>query len=226
MQKPLIFIWFSLFISLVLISCGPSAAELAATATWQVYDNQVATIIMASKTAKAALPTITLTPTPAPITLEAALLTQNEVFSILSWEQEVNVDDFADADTFNFYHVWDFCDYNCIDRYWINGDWDSSLGILLSRYPTETTAEETYDKFFFPDSYTKPATEYPTLSTYILPEKTLVYEEQGYAILVGRQGRVIFLIGVRLPDTAPDQRIFYIGQFAEKQLLKLIEFGY
>lgn len=218
-------IWGGLILALLLISCGPTPEQLAATATWQVYNRNVSTVIAASQTARAALPTATLTATPAPIALDAALLTQDEVFSILTWEREFNAKDFSDADTFNFYHVYDFCDYNCIDRFWINGEWESALRLLLSRYPTEQTAAETYAKYFFPDPYTKPHTEYSSLGGYTLPKQALVYEYQDITLLAGVRGRVIFLVGIRLPDATPEQRIFYIGEFAEKQYLKLIEYG-
>ncbi|MCB9133982.1 MAG: hypothetical protein H6636_01050 [Anaerolineales bacterium] len=225
MKKLLVFLYSSLFVSLFLISCGPTQKELAATATWQVYNQQVATVIAGTRQAKAALPTNTPTPTPPPLALDAALLTQDEVFSVLTWEREVNVDDYPNADTFNFYSFYDFCDYNCIDRYWVNGDWESYLGILLSRYPTELTALETFDRYFQPDPAAKPATEYTSLSSYTLPQNSLVYEYTDGMVQVGSQGRVIFVVILRAPTITSEQQLYYLGEFAQKQLIKLIAFG-
>ena len=224
MKKLLLFISCSILI--LIVSCGPTPQQLAATATWQVYNRQVSTLIAETKVARLALPTATLTPSPVPKTiLIDSMLTKDEADAILSWEREINVDDWENADEFNFYRIFDFCDYNCVDRFWVNGDFESSLAILLSRYPNENVAQDTYQEYFFPDPYTKSFSEYPALSTYLLPENALVYEGSGVTILAARQGRVILEVILRLPQVSLDQQIFYIGEVSEKQIIKLIEYG-
>jgi len=221
MKRPFCF----LLLLFILTACGPMPHQLAATATWQVYDHQVATIIAETQVVRRQTETV-LAPTetpPGPLPLSEVLLTWPEIEDLLPWGQIIVDQSFEEE---NFYREFDLCLYECNARAWENGDTGTFLLILIGRYSNADEAAAYFTQNIGVLSKTQTPAEIPFLDSLKIPKDARITDMGGNSILVAHHGPLVVLVRITLPHLDHEQQISFLGLYADRQLQKLVELGY
>ncbi|NUM43070.1 MAG: hypothetical protein HUU38_00075 [Anaerolineales bacterium] len=204
--------------------CGPTPQHFAATATWQVYDAQVATVIAGTETVRNQQATATApTPTPpGPLPLAETLLSWSDLENLLAWDRMI-LDRSFEQD--NFYQQFNLCAYECNGRAWENDETSSLLLILMGRYANSEEATHILTQNTKTLKTSSPA-DYPIFAALAFPENTHLILTEESTILIAQQGPIIVLMKLALPHLEQPQQMDWLGIFADKQFKKLINAGY
>lgn len=221
MKYPLI----PLFCLMLLAACGPMPHQLAATATWQVYDHEVATIIAETQVVRKQTETV-LAPTetpPGPLPLSQVLLTGPEIEDLLALGQIIVDQSFEEE---NFYREFDLCLYECNARAWQNRDTGAFLLILLGRYSNADEATAYFTQNVDVLSKTLAPADIPFWDSLSIPEDARITDVGASSIVAAHYGPYVVLVRITLPQLDHEQQISFLGLYADKQLQKLVELGY
>ena len=214
-----------LLILFLLAACGPLPQHLSATATWQVYDLQVATIIAETQVVQKQTQTV-LAPTETPqgpLPLSLALLTWPEIEDLLEWEQ-ISIDQSFEEE--NFYQEFDLCLYECNARAWENGDTGAFLLLLIGRYSNADEATAYFTQNIGVLSKTLTPADIPFWDSLVIPEDARITDVGASSIVAAHHGPLVVLVRIALPQLDHEQQISFLGLYADKQLQKLVELGY
>lgn len=214
-----------LFAVCFLVACTPKAEvyvpptpDLSATDT----ANQIATVIAEKATAVAVEASYTSTPTPKPVTLRDLVLTSEEANELANRWSDTPLDDTQSVNP-------DYCKLECTSFTWEGGvEGNSLLDITMfklgSRDEASTVFGELKAQFL---SGTAKELTLPELVT--LPADTFIFDAQSNTGkdariwgLLTREGAVIVLIGLDMPDLSADENMLFLSLYADRQIQKLI----
>ena len=186
--------------------------------------NQIGTAIAARATEVAIEALYTPTPSPGVASLKDLILTSAETNELADRWTSSPADDTANINP-------EYCDVECSSLIWeggINGF--STLEITLIKTGSRDEAVTILDEL--KAAYVSPASPeilLPDLVT--LPEETVAFRGQTdentliWGVMT-RQGSVVFLIELYMPDLSEEENILFLSLYADRQVQKLIAAGY
>lgn len=209
----------------VLAACTPApevyvtpTPDLSATDT----ASQIATVVAEKATKVALESSYTPTPTPKPVTLRDLLLTTSEANELANRWSDTPLDDTASVNP-------DFCKLECVSYTWEGGsEGNSLLDITMFKLGSRDEASTVYSvlkaQFL---SGTAKEMALPDLVS--LPADTFVFDAQSQDGkdariwgLLTREGAIIVLIGLDMPDLTADENLLFLSLYADRQIQKLI----
>jgi len=184
--------------------------------------NQIGTAIAVRATEAALEALLTPTPTPGQTSLQDLILTSVEANALANRWSDSPADDTANIQSA-------YCGVECISLMWEGGtNGDSTLHITLVRAGSRDEAVTLFNSY--KTGYvTEPEIPLPELVS--LPEGSFVFEglsrkNSPILGLMARQGSVIVIIAINMPDLSEDENIIFLSLFAERQIQKLIAAGH
>jgi hypothetical protein len=212
-------------LGLLLAACGPTASEeLAATQMAATEFSRLATEVAedANATSTPLPPTLTPVPTPVELTLQEAMLTTEQLNSLVPrWIEPPAIDNTALEEAL-------LCIHDCVSARWASTDGASTLTIQI-------VALDNRDEAFIyfhnvKEVETQPGNvELPLLEAIRLPADTFIWDGTalglGYQIYL-RQAQAVTIIRVFMPDQTLEQHVLFLSLWAEQQVNQLAAGGF